>query len=193
MTEAKSLMTKNKSFVSNKSFADQRSKLATTQHPEAIMVSCSDSRLDVSYIFDLNLGQIFEIRTAGQVLTSSDIESIKYAVEHLNVKFIIVMGHTNCGAVTAAVNSIKEEKIRDEFPTITSSIIGSVEKVYNQYKGNKDKLIYNSIIQNILDCVNKLSFLFPSVSVIPFLYDVKTGKVCEIKANGEEFKLICAK
>lgn len=191
MNEAKSLIKRNKSFVSNKNFENQRSKLATTQHPEVVLVSCSDSRLDISYIFDLELGQIFEIRTAGQVLTSSDIESIKYALDHLHVKIIIVMGHTNCGAVTAAVNSLKDDKIRSEYPTITSTIIGSVEKVYNEYKTNNDKLIYNSIIQNAIDGANRLSYLFPDVTVIPFLYDVKTGKVCEITTKGSTVNLIC--
>jgi len=191
MNEAKSLIKRNKSFVSNKNFEKQRSKLTTTQHPEVVLVSCSDSRLDVSYIFDLDLGQIFEIRTAGQVLTSSDIESIKYALDHLHVKIIIVMGHTNCGAVTAAVNSLKDDKIRSEYPTITSTIIGSVEKVYNEYKTNNDKLIYNSVIQNAIDGANRLSYLFPDVTVIPFLYDVKTGKVCEITNKGSTVNLIC--
>lgn len=191
MNEAKSLIKRNKSFVSNKNFEKQRSKLTTTQHPEVVLVSCSDSRLDISYIFDLDLGQIFEIRTAGQVLTSSDIESIKYALDHLHVKIIIVMGHTNCGAVTAAVNSLKDDKIRSEYPTITSTIIGSVEKVYNEYKTNNDKLIYNSIIQNAIDGANRLSYLFPDVTVIPFLYDVKTGKVCEITTKGSTVNLIC--
>lgn len=193
MEEANKLMKKNKSFVASKKFSKQRSKLETTQHPEIVLVSCSDSRLDVSYIFDLDLGQIFEIRTAGQVLASSDIESIKYAVDHLNVKIIIVMGHTNCGAVTAAVNSINDDEVRNEYPTITSSIIGSVEKVYSEYKSNKENLIYNSIIQNVLDGTSKLSYLFPNVTVIPFLYDVKTGKVCEIQIKENKYKLICAK
>ena len=101
------------------------------------------------------------------------------------------MGHTNCGAVTAAVNSLKDDKIRSEYPTITSTIIGSVEKVYNEYKTNNDKLIYNSIIQNAIDGANRLSYLFPDVTVIPFLYDVKTGKVCEITTKGSTVNLIC--
>lgn len=78
-----------------------RTKLG--QHPHAIVLSCADSRVPPEMIFDQGLGEIFTIRVAGEALDSSVVASIEYAVEHLGPKLIVVMGHTKCGAVDAAM------------------------------------------------------------------------------------------
>lgn len=71
------------------------------QNPFAVVISCSDSRVSPELIFDQGLGDLFVIRTAGNVIGDLELGSIEYAVEHLRVKLIIVMGHDKCGAVTA--------------------------------------------------------------------------------------------
>lgn len=73
------------------------------QHPFAIVVSCSDSRVSPELLFDQGVGDIFTIRTAGNIIGNVELGSIEYAVEHLNVKLIMIMGHENCGAVDAFV------------------------------------------------------------------------------------------
>lgn len=84
-----------------------RQKLATGQEPHTIILSCSDSRVPPEIIFDQALGEIFVIRTAGQMLDSSSIASIEYAVSHLGTNLIVVMGHESCGAVKAALDTLK--------------------------------------------------------------------------------------
>ncbi len=83
--------------------ANDRKRLVAGQKPHAIVLSCSDSRVPPEIVFDQALGEIFTIRVAGEALDSSVIASIEYAVEHLGSKLIVVMGHTQCGAVKAAL------------------------------------------------------------------------------------------
>jgi carbonic anhydrase len=85
-----------------KSQAD-RDRLSKGQHPHAIVLSCADSRVPPETVFDQSLGEIFVVRTAGESLDSSVIASLEYAVEHLGPRLLVVMGHTSCGAVTAAI------------------------------------------------------------------------------------------
>ncbi|MCM2281592.1 MAG: carbonic anhydrase [Bdellovibrionaceae bacterium] len=85
--------------------AADRARLATGQKPHAIVLSCSDSRVPPEIVFDQALGEIFVIRVAGEALDSSVVASIEYAVEHLGSNLIVVMGHTQCGAVKAALST----------------------------------------------------------------------------------------
>lgn len=73
------------------------------QKPYAIVITCSDSRVIPEKIFMVGIGEIFTIRIAGNVIGSYELGSIEYAAEHLGVKLILVMGHTRCGAVEAAI------------------------------------------------------------------------------------------
>ncbi len=78
------------------------SRLAAGQKPHTIIISCSDSRTPPEIVFDQKLGEIFVVRTAGQALDPNAIASVEYAVEHLGARNVVVMGHTQCGAVKAA-------------------------------------------------------------------------------------------
>lgn len=77
--------------------------ISKEQHPFAAVVCCSDSRVPPELLFDQGFGDLFVIRTAGNIIGGVEIGSIEYAVEHLGVKLIIVMGHENCGAVKAFI------------------------------------------------------------------------------------------
>jgi carbonic anhydrase len=83
--------------------AGRRQQVLGGQDPYAVIVTCSDSRVPASLIFDVGLGDIFVIRTAGNVLGNITLGSVEYAITHLGTKLVVVMGHTHCGAVTAAV------------------------------------------------------------------------------------------
>ena len=74
------------------------------QHPKAVVICCSDSRVIPEAMFGCGIGDIFTIRTAGNVIDSHQLGSIEYAVSHLNTKLIILLGHTHCGAVGAAMH-----------------------------------------------------------------------------------------
>lgn len=80
---------------------ERRVELSTAQHPFAVVVSCSDSRVPPELIFDQGLGDLFVIRTAGNLVDSLELGSIEYAVEHLGVKLLVVLGHENCGVIKA--------------------------------------------------------------------------------------------
>ena len=86
---------------------DRRSELAGGQTPRAALFGCSDSRLAAEIIFDKGLGDLFVVRNAGQVISDSVIGSLEYAVAILDVPLIVVLGHDECGAVKAAVDSMR--------------------------------------------------------------------------------------
>jgi carbonic anhydrase len=78
-----------------------REQLTTGQHPFAVVLCCSDSRVAPEIIFDQKLGDLFVIRNAGNIVDEEVLGSIEYAVEHLETPLVVVMGHAACGAVTA--------------------------------------------------------------------------------------------
>ncbi|TEB04094.1 Carbonic anhydrase [Pelotomaculum schinkii] len=89
--------------------AGRREELLKGQNPFAVIVSCSDSRIPPELLFDQALGDIFVVRTAGNVVDTIAIGSVEYAVEHLHTPLVVVMGHENCGAVKAAVDGGEAE------------------------------------------------------------------------------------
>lgn len=78
--------------------------LANGQHPYAVIVTCSDSRVIPEYIFSADIGDLFVIRVAGNVIDGHQLGSIEYAAEHLGIRLVAVLGHDHCGAVDAAIN-----------------------------------------------------------------------------------------
>lgn len=94
---------------------------AKEQHPFAVIVCCSDSRVSPELIFDQGIGDLFVIRTAGNIIGGIEIGSIEYAVEHLKVNLVVVMGHENCGAIKAFVEGT-------EVPGHIKDIVDSIKK-----------------------------------------------------------------
>ncbi|MFG1423383.1 carbonic anhydrase [Roseixanthobacter liquoris] len=88
-----------------------RATLATGQHPIAAILACSDSRVAPELVFDQDGGQIFVVRVAGNVADQDGIASLEYAVKELNVPLVLVVGHSKCGAVTAAVNVVRDKAV----------------------------------------------------------------------------------
>lgn len=102
----------NKRFLTNRLRRDGQSKadilkLANGQHPHTMVLSCSDSRVPPEVVFDQRLGELFVVRTAGEALDANAIGSLEYAIEHLGARNLLVMGHTSCGAVKAALDTLK--------------------------------------------------------------------------------------
>lgn len=108
MKEWDSLLQSNNTFVRNSTFAQQRTQLKTEQNPPIIILSCSDSRVPPELIFDRQLGSLFVVRVAGQVIDNVVIDSIEYAVTHFDAHVIVVLGHSNCGAVAAALEHLQK-------------------------------------------------------------------------------------
>ena len=99
---------RNKNFLSeldsNKELKTTRDNLVKGQHPSLLVVCCSDSRVVPEKILSCSLGEIFVIRTAGNVINEGELASISYAIEHLHINHIIVMGHTHCGAIHSVIH-----------------------------------------------------------------------------------------
>jgi carbonic anhydrase len=113
-TALKWLKNGNERFVKRRFRADGRSasdraRLFKGQRPHTIIVSCSDSRVPPEIVFDQMLGEIFVVRLAGEALDSAGIASIEYAVEHLGTRLIVVLGHSRCGAIEAALGAKEGE------------------------------------------------------------------------------------
>ena len=108
--------------------ASRRQSLAEQQHPFAVIFGCSDSRLAAEIIFDVGLGDVFVVRTAGHVIDDAVLGSLEYSVAMLNVPLIVVLGHDSCGAVSATVEAFESGVmppgfIRDLVERITPSVI----------------------------------------------------------------------
>lgn len=117
-----------------------REKLADGQRPRVALFGCSDSRLAAEIIFDLGLGDAFVIRNAGQVASASAIGSIEYAVGVLEVPLILVLGHDNCGAVRAAIDS-QAADAPELTPHITELIEPIVPAVRRVARARRDEAL----------------------------------------------------
>jgi carbonic anhydrase len=167
------LMEGNARFVSensthpHQSATERRAELLTSQHPIAVIVGCSDSRAPPEIVFDQGLGDIFVVRTAGEVMDNASLGSIEYAVEHLSVPLIVVMGHDSCGAVGAAVDG-------GEAPGHIASLVEAIKPAVDEARkmGKEGQLLNESININVANVVKKLSSAEPIISEY-----VKDGKL----------------
>jgi carbonic anhydrase len=119
---------------------ERREELAGGQRPLAALFGCSDSRLSAEIIFDLGLGDLFVIRNAGQVISESVIGSLEYAVAVLEVPLIVVLGHDQCGAVRAAIDSQTADAtpLPPHIHNLISRIVPAVRSVAGTAQGTID-------------------------------------------------------
>ena len=139
-----------------KDFKERRAELVDGQNPFAVVITCSDSRVVPEYIFDQGLGDIFVIRNAGNVVEPVSLGSIEYGVEHLHAPLLIVLGHTSCGAVTAATQGPAEGNIGD----IIDKITPAVEEVQSH---DYDDLVDASVDENISLVISNIQEQSPIV------------------------------
>jgi carbonic anhydrase len=174
----------NKRFVEGKSIKPHQSKdrikeLATGQKPFAVIVGCSDSRVPSEIIFDQGLGDLFIIRTAGQVSSFASWGSIEFANAILGAKLIVVVGHTKCGAVAAAC------KI-PEVPGQIVTLINAIKPAAQLAKKHEGDLVENAVKINVAMQVQQLQNLEPVLTkavqsgdtkIVGAVYDLSSGKV----------------
>jgi carbonic anhydrase len=104
---------------------ERRNALALAQHPDAALFGCSDSRLAAEIIFDKGIGDLFVVRNAGQIISESVVGSLEYAVGVLGVPLIVVLGHDECGAVRAAIDSQGPDP--DALPPHINNLISKIQ------------------------------------------------------------------
>ena len=140
------------------------------QHPYAVVVCCSDSRVIPEQIFGASIGDLFVIRVAGNVLDRQQLGSIEYAVEHLHTKTVAVLGHTGCGAVHAALNGGGEGYVR----SITDAIRRAIGEECNEEKACCLNACYaaETIRQAFCDHAD-----FADADILAAVYDIGSGTV----------------
>lgn len=126
-------------------------KIATGQHPNAAIICCSDSRVSPELVFDQGLGDLFVIRTAGNVIGPIEIGSVEYAVEHLDVKLVVVMGHERCGAIQAYLDG---EHPPGHIKEIVDSIAAETEIQDLRKHQSQDRDMY--VKANVIHGIRKL-------------------------------------
>lgn len=158
----------------------KRAELAKGQHPFAVIVSCSDSRVPPEILFDQGLGDIFVVRVAGNVLDAIELGSVEYAVEHLGVKLVVVLGHEKCGAVKATVDG-------GELPPNIKAIADKIQPAVAAAKAKPVGDVYETAANtNVLNMVDSLKNdpILNHVAGVQFIgakYHLESGKVEFIK------------
>ncbi len=141
------------------------------QSPYAIVIACSDSRVIPEAIFNAGIGELFVIRVAGNVMDNHQLGSIEYASEHLGTKLIVVLGHTHCGAVDAAINHDPEGYIR----YITDDIRSAIGKETDPYRAScLNALHCVKVIEGSLEIQREEA---EGLKVVGAMYDIETGEV----------------
>ena len=175
------LMTGNRRFVASRSttmdvdVALLKKRTADKQEPFAAVLACADSRVPVELVFDQVIGQIFVVRAAGNIVTPEIVASLEYAVASLGIRALLVLGHTDCGAVRAAM---KTEAVAGQI----SSLDSRIQPAVGQSAGSVGKAIEaNARIQaNLLrtsSAVIRQAISARTLKVTSGIYDLSTGKV----------------
>jgi carbonic anhydrase len=182
------LKTGNERFVSGHPVhpdetLDRIRELKKGQNPFVVVISCSDSRLPPELIFDQGLGDVFSIRTAGNVIGDYELGSIEYAVEHLHCKLIVVLGHENCGAIQAYATS-GNEKHNDHIQTLVDYIAAEEEEkiIPVSLRLNIDTLVKANIVHAVNLLRSSTPVLKPlvdknEIKIIGAYYDLDSGNV----------------
>jgi carbonic anhydrase len=148
-------------------------ELATGQHPIAIILGCSDSRVPPEVIFDQGLGDLFVIRVAGNVVDDVVLGSIEYAVQELGVPLVLVLGHERCGAVTAAVKHLQS-------PGHVNALIKAIEPALVQVRSGSDP-VDAGVTANVQFTVEEIKTSEPLLS--------KWVELGQIKVMGARYEL----
>src|SRR3954471_7218147 len=165
--------------------AARQRELADSQHPHATILSCADSRVAPEIILDQGLGDLFDVRVAGNVAGDAELASIEYAAVHLHTPLLVVMGHQKCGAVTAAAESGEAE---GHLPALLALIHPAVESA----RAQPGDLIDNAVRINVENVVRQLRGSTPilaglvergALTIVGAVDSLHTGKVAWLPGN----------
>lgn len=143
---------------------EKRKETVVGQKPYAVILTCSDSRVIPEAIFSAGIGELFVIRVAGNVATDAVLGSVQYAVEHLGTNLVVVLSHTNCGAIGATINGHADKYTK----LLTDEIRRAIEKESDPTIATKKNARY---------VANKINDLLRIDCAVPALYDLSTGSV----------------
>jgi len=185
----KRLLEGNKRYAAEKGTgyhrtAKRRAEVARGQHPFAVIVGCADSRVPPELLFDQGVGDLFVVRTAGNVVDDIALGSIEYAVEHLGTRLIVVLGHERCGAVDA---TLKGGEAPGKIKSVVAAISPAVEKAKAKGHGEHGcDLLCSAVRTNVKMVAEKLRSGSPILNefmedgllkTVGAYYDLDTGSV----------------
>jgi carbonic anhydrase len=183
------LMAGNKRYVGGKAEARDvvrvRQSLAKDQHPKVVVLGCSDSRVPPEALFDQTLGDLFVVRSAGNIAGAIGLGSIEYAVEHLGSTVLVVLGHTSCGAVKAACAGGKVPS--PNLQAVVDKIEPAVVRAKSHAQG--DDLVEAAVVENVHQsardvlansAVLKHEFDAGKLTIIEAVYSLDTGEVTRL-------------
>ena len=155
----------NHRFVSDLAKTDglssrsRRAELVTGQRPFAIILGCSDSRVPAEIVFDQGLGDLFDIRVAGNIVAPSQIGSVEFAAERFGTRLVVVLGHSQCGAVLATLEELQRprESQSRNLRSIVDRIRPSVEGLLvTELRSDLDALVSAAVRANVRASANQL-------------------------------------
>lgn len=191
------IMEGNRRFISGspshpRQDVEHRSEIAERQTPFAALFGCSDSRLAAEIIFDVGLGDLFVVRNAGQVIAETILGSLEYAVEVLKVPLIIVLGHDECGAIRATMDSESGElQTRGEFiQNLVGRIQPTVDEARSLGKHSIDEITELHVRDTVEELIGRSNLVERAVSegklaVVGATYRLALGQVTPIVKIGK--------
>ena len=184
----KRLMAGNERYVARKArhpnqTAARRAEMTKGQHPFAIVLGCADSRVPPENVFDQGLGDLFVVRVAGNIADDAGIGSIEYAVEHLGVRLVLVLGHAECGAVAAALEA-GEKGVA--VPGYLGRVVQAILPAVHMVKDRPGDRLDHAVRANVGLAVGRLKASEPvlaamakegKLAIVGGRYDLRSGRV----------------
>ncbi|MFL9992944.1 carbonic anhydrase [Paraburkholderia sediminicola] len=165
-------------------FSSGRAARVQGQYPIATVLSCADSRVAPEFAFDQGPGDLFVLRVAGNIVNPDLLASLEYGAEFLGVPLVIVLGHTGCGAVDAAIKVLKTKAVLPgHLPGLIAAIKPAVIAAEKTHTGN---LLDNAVAENVRRQVAKLKssppivqklYVEKKIDIVGGVYDLATGKI----------------
>ncbi len=185
----KRLLEGNARYAANqpteRDFSSGRAARAQKQHPIAAILGCADSRVAPEFAFDQGPGDLFAVRVAGNFVNDDGLASFEYAVKYLGVPLVMVLGHSSCGAVDAAIRALKnKDKLPGRLPDLVKWIKPAV--TYAEKHRHGRDLLTDAIAENVRLNVSRLKTTGPilkqmvtegRIDVVGATYDLATGRV----------------
>jgi len=166
----------------------KRTQLPTIQEPSAIILGCSDARVPAEIVFDQGLGDLFVIRVAGNVVASSQVGSVEFAVDRFGTRLVVVLGHSQCGAIQATLEALQGGGAQSRgLRSIVDRVRPSVETLLEtELKNDRASLVHHAVRANIRMSVHQLRYgseilehhsQANGLMVVGAEYSLETGRV----------------
>jgi carbonic anhydrase len=175
----------NQRFMSNlqtnHDYLEMINETRDGQYPFAVVLSCMDSRASAELVFDQGLGDLFSIRVAGNIVNNDILASIEYAVKYVGSKILVVLGHTECGAIKSAKAGVQDGHITDLLKRIQPSISKAMLKDDKEHLFH-DNVAYANVENSLEEILTRSSlvkgmFAKGEIGIVGAVYNVENGQV----------------